>query len=73
MNFCFFNYFCLIILFILLLDGYYTINYFWFDLISDVYFIGGFGTVAWLDVKEYEALQPDKIAADGGEQSLKVN
>ncbi|WOK96334.1 hypothetical protein Cni_G05041 [Canna indica] len=39
--------------------------------ISDIYFIGGFGTVAWIDVKEYEATHPDKIAADGGEQSLK--
>lgn len=39
---------------------------------SDIYFIGGFGTVAWIDVKEYEALQPDKIAVDGGEQNLKV-
>lgn len=39
--------------------------------ISDIYFIGGFGTVQWVDVKEYEALQPDKIAADGGEQNLK--
>ncbi|XP_022724467.1 uncharacterized protein LOC111281112 isoform X2 [Durio zibethinus] len=39
--------------------------------ISDVYFIGGFGTVAWVDVKEYEALKPDKIAVDGGEQNLK--
>ncbi|KAJ3676853.1 hypothetical protein LUZ60_002577 [Juncus effusus] len=39
--------------------------------ISDIYFIGGFGTVAWVDVKEYEAIQPDKIAAIGGEQNLK--
>ncbi|URE15485.1 Pyridoxamine 5'-phosphate oxidase [Musa troglodytarum] len=39
--------------------------------ISDIYFIGGFGTVAWVNVNEYEATQPDKIAADGGEQSLK--
>ncbi|KAL0919888.1 hypothetical protein M5K25_012013 [Dendrobium thyrsiflorum] len=37
----------------------------------DVYFIGGFGTVQWIDVKEYESLQPDKIAVDGGEQNLK--
>lgn len=29
--------------------------------------------MAWVDVKEYEALQPDKIAVDGGEQHLKVN
>ena len=42
-------------------------------IISDIYFIGGFGTVAWIDVKEYENLQPDKIAVDGGEQNLKVN
>ncbi|KAL6888664.1 hypothetical protein ACP4OV_009690 [Aristida adscensionis] len=38
---------------------------------SDIYFIGGFGTVAWIDVEDYEALQPDKIAIDGGEQNLK--
>lgn len=48
-------------------------NFFYFRMqnISDIYFIGGFGTVAWVDVKEYEALQPDKIAVDGGEQNLK--
>lgn len=40
---------------------------------SDIYFIGGFGTVAWVDVKEYEGLKPDKIAADSGEQNLKVS
>ncbi|KAF9676453.1 hypothetical protein SADUNF_Sadunf08G0003600 [Salix dunnii] len=49
-------------------------NFYYFRMqnISDIYFIGGFGTVAWVDVKEYEALQPDKIAVDGGEQNLKV-
>ncbi|XP_073142641.1 uncharacterized protein [Henckelia pumila] len=49
-------------------------NFFYFrmqNISSDIYFIGGFGTVAWVDVKEYEALQPDKIAVDGGEQNLK--
>jgi hypothetical protein len=48
-------------------------NFYYYKMqtISDIYFIGGFGTVAWLDVKEYEALKPDKIATDGGEQSLK--
>ncbi|KAL5213478.1 hypothetical protein ABZP36_024325 [Zizania latifolia] len=45
--------------------------YYRMQTISDIYFIGGFGTVAWVDVKEYEALKPDKIATDGGEQSLK--
>ncbi|XP_039061197.1 uncharacterized protein LOC120205377 [Hibiscus syriacus] len=48
-------------------------NFYYFRMqnISDIYFIGGFGTVAWIDVKEYEALEPDKIAVDGGEQNLK--
>ncbi|KAJ4897731.1 Pyridoxamine 5'-phosphate oxidase family protein [Raphanus sativus] len=46
-------------------------HYFRMHNISDIYFIGGFGTVAWVDVKEYEALQPDNIAVDGGEQNLK--
>ncbi|CAH8391206.1 unnamed protein product [Eruca vesicaria subsp. sativa] len=46
-------------------------HYFRMHNISDIYFIGGFGTVAWVDVKEYETLQPDKIAVDGGEQNLK--
>ncbi|KAH1097371.1 hypothetical protein J1N35_014292 [Gossypium stocksii] len=48
-------------------------NFYFFRMqnISDIYFIGGFGTVAWIDVKEYEALKPDKIAVDGGEQNLK--
>ncbi|OWM69504.1 hypothetical protein CDL15_Pgr013965 [Punica granatum] len=48
-------------------------NFYYFRMrtISDIYFIGGFGTVAWVDVKEYESLKPDKIAVNGGEQSLK--
>ncbi|KAK9726798.1 hypothetical protein RND81_05G237800 [Saponaria officinalis] len=35
----------------------------------DIHFIGGFGTVAWVDVKEYENLSPDKIAMEGGDVS----
>ncbi|CAG7895241.1 unnamed protein product [Brassica rapa] len=46
-------------------------HYFRMQNISDIYFIGGFGTVAWVDAKEYEALHPDKIAVDGGEHNLK--
>ncbi|KAK9734141.1 hypothetical protein RND81_04G117700 [Saponaria officinalis] len=48
-------------------------NFYYFRMqnISDIYFIGGFGTVAWVDVKEYENLNPDKIALEGGEQYLK--
>ncbi|CAN8258585.1 unnamed protein product [Cochlearia groenlandica] len=46
-------------------------QYFRMRNISDIYFIGGFGTVAWVDVKEYETLQPDKIAVDCSEKILK--
>ncbi|KAK9099773.1 hypothetical protein Scep_023203 [Stephania cephalantha] len=46
-------------------------HYFRMQNISDIYFIGGFGTVAWVDVKEYENVQPDKIAINGAEQNLK--
>ncbi|KAI4331150.1 hypothetical protein MLD38_029365 [Melastoma candidum] len=46
-------------------------HYFRMQNISDIYFIGGFGTVAWVDVKEYESILPDKIAVDGCEQTLK--
>lgn len=49
------------------------IYFYLFVVASDIYFIGGFGTVAWVDVKEYETLQPDKIAVNGGEQNLKVS
>ncbi|KAL9228446.1 hypothetical protein vseg_004029 [Gypsophila vaccaria] len=46
-------------------------HYFRMQNISDIHFIGGFGTVAWVDVKEYENLSPDRIAMEGGEQYLK--
>ncbi|KAF9613309.1 hypothetical protein IFM89_006819 [Coptis chinensis] len=49
----------------------YFLNKFLTSCLSDIYFIGGFGTVAWVDVKEYETVQPDKIAVNGGEQNLK--
>ncbi|KAK9816434.1 hypothetical protein WJX72_000205 [[Myrmecia] bisecta] len=29
--------------------------------ISDIYFVGGFGTVQWVDVAEYAAVKPDNI------------
>ncbi|CAM6082106.1 unnamed protein product [Calypogeia fissa] len=45
-------------------------NYYRMELISDVYFVGGFGTVAWVDVNEYESALPDVIAAHGSEQTL---
>ncbi|KAK9078419.1 hypothetical protein SSX86_002476 [Deinandra increscens subsp. villosa] len=48
-------------------------NFYYFRMqnISDIYFIGGFGTVAWVNVKEYESLQPDEIAVNGSEQNMK--
>ncbi|CAH9138905.1 unnamed protein product [Cuscuta epithymum] len=45
--------------------------YFRMNNISDIYFIGGFGTVAWVDAKEYETLEPDKIVVQGTEKYLK--
>ncbi|CAA3024088.1 uncharacterized protein LOC111406412 [Olea europaea subsp. europaea] len=50
-------------------------NFYYFRMqnISDIYFIGGFGTVAWVDVKEFEAIQPDKITVNGGEQNMELN
>ncbi|WOK95001.1 hypothetical protein Cni_G03706 [Canna indica] len=46
-------------------------HYYRMQNISDIYFVGGFGTVEWVDVKEYEGLKPDKIAAESGEENLK--
>ncbi|KAL3701838.1 hypothetical protein R1sor_019860 [Riccia sorocarpa] len=46
-------------------------NYYRMEMISDVYFVGGFGTVAWVDVNEYERALPDVIAANGSEKTLK--
>ncbi|OAE22516.1 hypothetical protein AXG93_2423s1020 [Marchantia polymorpha subsp. ruderalis] len=45
-------------------------NYYRMETISDVYFVGGFGTVAWVDVKDFESALPDVIAANGSEKTL---
>jgi hypothetical protein len=34
--------------------------------------VGGFGTVAWVDVKEYDMAKPDVIAVNGAEKTLQV-
>eukprot|EP00250_Pteridium_aquilinum_P010616 c19519_g1_i1 orf=111-947(+) len=47
-------------------------DYFRMDVISDIYFIGGFGTVAWVDVKSYESAEPDIIAKHGSDKILKL-
>lgn len=38
-------------------------NYLYFRMthITDVYFVGGFGTVQWVDVGEYQSAQPDAV------------
>ncbi|KAH7280328.1 hypothetical protein KP509_37G061700 [Ceratopteris richardii] len=46
-------------------------DYFRMEVISDIYFIGGFGTVAWIDVNSYEQAEPDVIAKHGSEKILK--
>lgn len=38
--------------------------------ISDIYFVGGFGTVQWVDVEEYDLARPDLIAVNGAEKTL---
>ncbi len=49
-------------------------NYSFFRMhrISDIYFVGGFGTVQWVDVGEYVAAQPDDIAAADPHHTLQV-
>ena len=40
--------------------------------ISDIYFVGGFGTVQWVDVAEYAATTPDSIVLDNPHKTLQV-
>lgn len=40
--------------------------------ISDIYFVGGFGTVQWVDVSEYTAAMPDAIAMHKPHRVLRV-
>lgn len=46
--------------------------YFRMERICDVYFVGGFGTVAWIPVEDYTSVQPDKIASEDSEETLEV-
>lgn len=38
--------------------------------ISDIYFVGGFGTVQWVDVADYMATKPDSIVAADPQQTI---
>ena len=40
--------------------------------ISDIYFVGGFGTVQWVDVAEYAATTPDSVVLDNPHKTLQV-
>jgi nitrate reductase NapE component len=40
--------------------------------ISDIYFVGGFGTVQWVDVGEYVSAKPDEIVTSDSHHTLQV-
>lgn len=40
--------------------------------ISDIYFVGGFGTVQWVDVAEYVSAKPDEIVTSDPHHTLQV-
>jgi len=42
-------------------------TFFRMEEISDIYFVGGFGTVQWVDVKEYASTTPDNIVIRDGD------
>lgn len=55
-------------------DGWVMGNNLFFRMhrISDIYFVGGFGTVQWVDVAEYAATTPDSIVLDNPHKTLQV-
>ena len=55
-------------------QGWVMGNYLFFRMhrISDIYFVGGFGTVQWVDVAEYAATQPDSIVMNEPHKTLQV-
>lgn len=46
--------------------------FFRMERLSDIYFVGGFGTVQWVDVGEYVAATPDQIVRSQPHQALQV-
>lgn len=46
--------------------------YFRMDKILDIYFVGGFGTVQWVDVQEYTQAQPDQIVMESPALTLQT-
>lgn len=41
--------------------------------VTDIYFVGGFGTVQWIDVAEYLSATPDAIATHSPPRTLAVS
>lgn len=41
--------------------------------ISDIYFVGGFGTVQWVDVADYMNTTPDSIVAVNPQETITVS
>ena len=41
--------------------------------ISDIYFVGGFGTVTWVDLKEFSAAIPDPIVLNRMQRTLQAS
>lgn len=40
--------------------------------ITDIYFVGGFGTMTWVSVDEYSSAKPDRIATVDSRKTLQV-
>ena len=40
--------------------------------ISDIYFVGGFGTIQWIEVAEYLEAKPDKVVVNDPHTTLQV-
>eukprot|EP00192_Tetraselmis_astigmatica_P020723 CAMPEP_0117654860 /NCGR_PEP_ID=MMETSP0804-20121206/3972_1 /TAXON_ID=1074897 /ORGANISM="Tetraselmis astigmatica, Strain CCMP880" /LENGTH=300 /DNA_ID=CAMNT_0005461175 /DNA_START=1 /DNA_END=903 /DNA_ORIENTATION=+ len=47
-------------------------SYYRMHKIMDIYFVGGFGTVQWLDLKEFAAAMPDPIVINKMQVTLQV-
>ena len=41
--------------------------------ILDIFFVGGFGTVQWVDPHEYAGTRPDAVVADKPHKTLQVS
>jgi nitrate reductase NapE component len=56
-------------------ERWVTGNFLYFRMhrIVDIYFVGGFGTVQWIDPAEYTSCQPDTIVLNDPHTTLQVS